>query len=397
MDHTLVTVGELAASDVRLAAVLERFGIDICRAKDRTLADACRAGTADPERVVAAIEALTVANAEHDDVSRWPIPRLIDFIVSVHHAYVRSSMPALTRHLTKLMVVHGDRHPELARISAEFDQVVVDLTRHMLKEEQVLFPYIPRARRVQRRRTNAEPVRHGRQSDQNDGAGASGRCRCTATDPPSDAGLCRPRRWVRHLRCRDGGTPRVRAGSEPARRSREQRAVSCGAAARTEPVLGGGERSPMTRRFLPVVLAVAAISVVRPAIAAPTPLMPPDWDAALRLADARDINPDPEIVEVNLTARLADVEVAPGNTVHAWTYNGSIPGPLIRAHVGDRLIVHFTNQLAAADDRALARRARADRDGRRAGRLAARGEARRHRSPTTSSFATPGCTGITRT
>lgn len=142
MDHTLVTVGELAASDVRLAAVLERFGIDICRAKDRTLADACRAGTADPERVVAAIEALTVANAEHDDVSRWPIPRLIDFIVSVHHAYVRSSMPALTRHLTKLMVVHGDRHPELARISAEFDQVVVDLTRHMLKEEQVLFPYV---------------------------------------------------------------------------------------------------------------------------------------------------------------------------------------------------------------------------------------------------------------
>ena len=104
----------------------------------------------------------------------------------------------------------------------------------------------------------------------------------------------------------------------------------------------------MTRRFLPVVLAVAAISVVRPAIAAPTPLMPPDWDAALRLADARDINADPEIVEVNLTARLADVEVAPGNIVHAWTYDGSIPGPLIRAHVGNRVIVHFTNHLPQA-------------------------------------------------
>ena len=31
--------------------------------------------------------------------------------------------------------------------------------------------------------------------------------------------------------------------------------------------------------------------------------------------------------------------------MRAWTYDGRIPGPLIRAHVGDRVIVHFTNNL----------------------------------------------------
>jgi FtsP/CotA-like multicopper oxidase with cupredoxin domain len=31
--------------------------------------------------------------------------------------------------------------------------------------------------------------------------------------------------------------------------------------------------------------------------------------------------------------------------VRAWTYDGGIPGPLIRARVGDRVIVHFTNDL----------------------------------------------------
>jgi FtsP/CotA-like multicopper oxidase with cupredoxin domain len=69
------------------------------------------------------------------------------------------------------------------------------------------------------------------------------------------------------------------------------------------------------------------------------------WDAGLKLTDAVDRNPDPAIVEVDLTAKLADVEVAPGKTVHAWTYNGMIPGPLVRATVGDRVIVHFRNEL----------------------------------------------------
>jgi FtsP/CotA-like multicopper oxidase with cupredoxin domain len=31
--------------------------------------------------------------------------------------------------------------------------------------------------------------------------------------------------------------------------------------------------------------------------------------------------------------------------VSAWTYDGGLPGPLIRVKVGDRLIVHFSNQL----------------------------------------------------
>jgi FtsP/CotA-like multicopper oxidase with cupredoxin domain len=48
-----------------------------------------------------------------------------------------------------------------------------------------------------------------------------------------------------------------------------------------------------------------------------------------------------------LTARLADVEVAPGKVVHAWTYDGGLPGPLIKTTVGDRLIVHFKNELTA--------------------------------------------------
>lgn len=70
-----------------------------------------------------------------------------------------------------------------------------------------------------------------------------------------------------------------------------------------------------------------------------------EWDSALSLPATTDLNPDPRVLEINLEAYTAEVEVSPGRRVKAWTYNGGIPGPLIRARVGDRLIVHFTNRL----------------------------------------------------
>lgn len=74
-------------------------------------------------------------------------------------------------------------------------------------------------------------------------------------------------------------------------------------------------------------------------------LQPEGWDDSLQLLQPVDLNPDPAIVEIALEARLDMVELAPGLEVEAWTYNGTIPGPLIRVNVGDRLIVHYTNRL----------------------------------------------------
>ena len=74
-------------------------------------------------------------------------------------------------------------------------------------------------------------------------------------------------------------------------------------------------------------------------------LQPQGWDDSLKLTEAKDINPDPKIVEVELQARVASLEIVPGVKTDAWTYNGSLPGPLIRVRRGDRLIVRFSNQL----------------------------------------------------
>ena len=90
---------------------------------------------------------------------------------------------------------------------------------------------------------------------------------------------------------------------------------------------------------------LAAAGVLPPVAAGAQSLQPAGWDSGIRLAEAVDRNPDPDIVEVDFEAAVARVEIAPGVEVDAWTYNGTIPGPMIRVKVGDRLIVHFTNNL----------------------------------------------------
>lgn len=66
---------------------------------------------------------------------------------------------------------------------------------------------------------------------------------------------------------------------------------------------------------------------------------------ARAFAATADLDPDPRVLEVEFTARPAVVEVSGGLKANAYTYNGTIPGPELRARVGDLVIVHFSNAL----------------------------------------------------
>ena len=54
----------------------------------------------------------------------------------------------------------------------------------------------------------------------------------------------------------------------------------------------------------------------------------------------------PGTVEVTLTAAPARVMVKPGVTTEVFAYNGTSPGPTLELTEGDRVIIHFRNNLA---------------------------------------------------
>jgi FtsP/CotA-like multicopper oxidase with cupredoxin domain len=100
---------------------------------------------------------------------------------------------------------------------------------------------------------------------------------------------------------------------------------------------------------LPVLAVLAACERVADAPAPPQPArdvsQPAGWADELAMPVPEDLNPDPNVLEIELEALIADVELVPGFKTPAWTYNGTLPGPMIRVKLGDRLIVHFKNSL----------------------------------------------------
>jgi FtsP/CotA-like multicopper oxidase with cupredoxin domain len=62
-----------------------------------------------------------------------------------------------------------------------------------------------------------------------------------------------------------------------------------------------------------------------------------DWGRTTRLGSGRVLR------EWTLVATDREIEVAPGVHYPAWTYNGRVPGPTLRAREGDRLRVRFVN------------------------------------------------------
>jgi FtsP/CotA-like multicopper oxidase with cupredoxin domain len=54
------------------------------------------------------------------------------------------------------------------------------------------------------------------------------------------------------------------------------------------------------------------------------------------------------VVEYNVEASEFNWEIAPGKTIKAWGFNKQLPGPVLRANIGDTLVVRITNNLKEA-------------------------------------------------
>lgn len=137
------TIGSLVAANFKAASVFKKFGIDFCCKGNRTIAEACEGKTLDPQQVEKElISVLESKESSAMDYNKWPIDLLADYIEKTHHRYVTEKIPELLFFLEKLCKVHGVRHPELFGIYKEFLASAEELSSHMKKEENILFPFI---------------------------------------------------------------------------------------------------------------------------------------------------------------------------------------------------------------------------------------------------------------
>ncbi len=136
-------LAEIANLASGVPALLESFGLDYCCHGDDLLGAACTAAAVDPNEVLRELHSLLEAPAtDENDWMHLDPSALTVHIESVHHAYLHEALPRLDALLDKVTSVHSDRHPELHELRSLFRQLRADLTPHLAKEEQVLFPRI---------------------------------------------------------------------------------------------------------------------------------------------------------------------------------------------------------------------------------------------------------------
>ncbi|HWQ33331.1 MAG TPA: iron-sulfur cluster repair di-iron protein [Blastocatellia bacterium] len=141
------TVRELVTTMPEATRIFERLGIDYCCGGSRTLAAACEVAGVSPEEAVRLLEELGAAGATDEALPDWrqeSLAALIAHITDQHHQFTRYELDRLTPLLSRVCAVHGRNHSELARLRELFTELKEELTTHLLKEEQVLFPWVVR-------------------------------------------------------------------------------------------------------------------------------------------------------------------------------------------------------------------------------------------------------------
>jgi len=139
------SVGEIAAEIPNATREFEKLGIDYCCGGSRTLGDACAQANIPLEQALQRLQNGFAATTPNDqDWQAQPLADLISHITRTHHAFVRQECRRIEALAVKVVGVHGQNHSELQQARDIFAALAEELNVHLMKEEQVLFPYLVR-------------------------------------------------------------------------------------------------------------------------------------------------------------------------------------------------------------------------------------------------------------
>lgn len=137
------TIGEMVAKDYRKAQVFKSLGIDFCCGGKKTLDEVCQRKGLNIKHVN---EKLLSMNLQEQNPSlnfdKWELDFLADYIIVTHHQYIKESLPFIIELANKVARVHGERHHELMEVASLFNTIGKNLSLHLMKEENAVFPFI---------------------------------------------------------------------------------------------------------------------------------------------------------------------------------------------------------------------------------------------------------------
>jgi regulator of cell morphogenesis and NO signaling len=138
------SVKEIVTQNHRAADVFWKYNIEFCCNGIGPLDVACRNLNLDTSDVMNELERVSIfpANAALIDFDEWEIDFLSDYILNVHHRYLKKTLPLIKDHVNRFIEGHKQKYPELAQLETILKKLMKEIPPHMQEEEEIIFPYI---------------------------------------------------------------------------------------------------------------------------------------------------------------------------------------------------------------------------------------------------------------
>jgi len=156
-----MTVAEIVTENIRTADVFKKNGIDFCCGGNVLTQEICKKKKIDYTQLKEDILTLHETGNTSQDFNSWDLDFMVDYIMNTHHKYVIFANQLIIQYSDKVASVHGENHPQVLRINELFHALVAELTMHMRKEEEFLFPFIKQICAAQKNNTVLVPGHFG--------------------------------------------------------------------------------------------------------------------------------------------------------------------------------------------------------------------------------------------
>jgi regulator of cell morphogenesis and NO signaling len=137
-------VTDIVTNDYRTAEVFRKFNIDFCCGGKWPLDIVCQNKNLDTEEIISELKKIIQQSASNAalDFDNWEIDFLTDYILNVHHQYLRKALPEIKEQTTKFLDGHRKKYPELEEVESILNRFMKEIPPHIRQEEEIFFPYI---------------------------------------------------------------------------------------------------------------------------------------------------------------------------------------------------------------------------------------------------------------
>lgn len=138
------TVSDLVRSDYRTAEVFRKFEIEYCCGGRWPLETICMMKGLEVNDLIRQLEDVTrtVQLPSIMAFQGWNLDFLIDYIINVHHNYLKRALPETEGLLNEFAEKHADKYKYLPELTTQLNKVNKKAESAMQREEEIIFPYI---------------------------------------------------------------------------------------------------------------------------------------------------------------------------------------------------------------------------------------------------------------